>query len=754
MAAERQFHSFSSGKVVIICAVSILLCCSHLFAEQRAKQVRHSVFSLKRISAEQGKKYLAQTKTGTVSQLPGANALLVTGSSRELIKAKAILKIVDSNEPFVIRAISPASDADNLPSNERIEAKVDNISIGTFSNPPYLPGGPSETRAIIDIHDDDVIAIAPVSRIEEIITAIEQLQKTTDNTEDAADSKEMADSNSGIEQIEEPNAGAAADQLSAENADTNETEMDGIFSKLLKSLDEAEKVLSTQSQQLHRPNEPNLPGEFIIRKEQITAVNEPNIITIAPEPNEPNIIAIPPEPNLPAGVEDLQVEDTAKEPEPGLKQPETKITKSDKIVKPDGIEKVDKADEPAAVRPPYSPEPVPLGEETLELNLPEKLKIIDLLDLVGKYLNLDYMYDPVKVTGEVTLKVQGPIKVKDLYPRAESVLKFKGFVMTRKGNLVTIVPKAEALDVDAPLISDVNDKIHYGNVIITRIFKLKHIAPESAKNLLTAMKLGEDINTSISETGTLIVTGYAYRMSRIEQLLDMIDLPGKPKEFRFRQLKFTMANTLKDKVKTLAEQLGTVSIDIAAPQAPPPKPTRGRPKKPAPARPPAKTVKPTVYLDADERTNRILMIGLKEQLDVVESLIDTLDVEKQDLRTLRLYDIQNVGAEEVLEKLGELGIISGGRATAAAKPRSAKGRPSKPAAPIAAQEALVDEPQVVIIEATNSLLVNATAEQHAQIATIISYVDSETEEAAINYKVYPLENQEPEDLAGILNKFV
>jgi hypothetical protein len=43
------------------------------------------------------------------------------------------------------------------------------------------------------------------------------------------------------------------------------------------------------------------------------------------------------------------------------------------------------------------------------------------------------MYDPSKVTGAVTLKLRGPIKVKELYPLVESVLKFKGFVMTRKG---------------------------------------------------------------------------------------------------------------------------------------------------------------------------------------------------------------------------------------------------------------------------------------------------------------------------------
>ena len=61
------------------------------------------------------------------------------------------------------------------------------------------------------------------------------------------------------------------------------------------------------------------------------------------------------------------------------------------------------------------------------LRCPKNLMSSSLLDLIGKYLNLNYVYDESKIkTMEVNLKVQGPIKVRDLYPLAESVLKFTG----------------------------------------------------------------------------------------------------------------------------------------------------------------------------------------------------------------------------------------------------------------------------------------------------------------------------------------
>ena len=717
-----ETKSISRKRCLFLCSwVLVLLCSCALFGAEQSHiktvgvgviPARYRVFSLRHISAERGSKFLAEAGIGTVSQLPNTNTLLVTAQPAELVKATAILKLVDSNETFVMKAIFPASEAGNLPSNEQIAAELGDISVGTFSEPP---GGDAKVKAIIDIHRDIVVAIAPAAEIERIISAANSLLV-------------------GSESYLAP--GTNSEQRNANGE---------LFGKLLDSLAEAKKRAAGQAQprvekggvreQEVLPAPAGLPQARVTEPES-SAVSERAEETFVPELKRPQKSGLPAVAEGPEAK--IAVEKLKSEPKP----------------------------EPASALRSYEPEPIADGNEMLELDLPEKLEIGDLLRLVGEYLYLDYMYDPDKIKGAVTLKLRGPIKVKGLYPLLESVLKFRGFVMTRKGNLVTIVPKAEALEIDPVLYTDV-ERAELGDVIITRIFKLKHIDTASAQNLLTGMKLGADIRP-IPGTRTLIVTGYAYRMARIEEVLEMTDKPGEPKHFRFRQLKYTMAKTLAPKVKTLAEQLGTVSITIAAaPAAAAARLTR-KPgessaafrrrqeaaKKAAAARAPAApTARPTVYLEADERTNRILMIGLQEQLTVVDELIDTLDVEQQDLRALRLYEIQHVGAEEVAEKLQELGIIGGGRTTTSRAPAAKSAKPATPTT-TTTKERLAGEPQVVIISSTNSLLVNATAEQHIRIAQIIGYVDCEPEQAAINYIVYPLENQDPEDLAGILNKLI
>jgi type II secretory pathway component GspD/PulD (secretin) len=719
------------------------------------------------------------------------------------------LKLVDAATPVIMKAILPASAAGRLPLSEQIAAEVGDISIGSFSNPPSDVG---KAKAIIDVHDDSVVAIAPADQIDQIIEvigryvsngSIKQPQEGKDKALQPTQPKTNQIAKAEVDRVKaefqkikaELNGRSVSYESKQVGIKANESEPNELFDKLLDSLNEAEKKvaeLTRPAPKVPEPNKPPIQPVAPITPPEKKAPNEPSVVLEQPKEKviEPAKEAEKPElaepiaekvsTKLPSKTEPNAVpEQVAVEIEEPNQIAPIKLEEPNAVTQAVEPNKATKVIEPTIAKGPYEPAYIANGNDKLELDMPPKINIIDLLDLVGKYLGLDYMYDPADLAGlkgEVTLVLQGPIKVKDLYPLAESVLRFKGFVMTRRGNLVTIVPTIKVFNIDAPIVDPDKPEVKAGDVIITRIFELEHIDTASAQNLLTAMKLGVTVSP-IADMKTLIITGYAYRMERIESLLKMIDKPGEKKKFRSRTLQYTMAQTLAAKVKTLAEQLGTVSITVAAPTpttpARPTTPTRRTPTPPrTPARPTTPTAAPatpTVYLDADERTNRILMIGLEEQLAVVDELIDALDVEQQILRTLRLYEIQYVDAEEVRIKLGELGIISGGRTPAASSrtaartptrtPTTPTRAPTRPTTPTATgtatiQEPLTEEPQVVIIEPTNSLLVNATAEQHVQIATIIGYVDNEQEVGQNPYVIYPLENQEPEELAGTLEKLI
>ncbi|KPK24486.1 MAG: hypothetical protein AMJ70_01815, partial [Dehalococcoidia bacterium SG8_51_3] len=804
-----------------ILAITFLFAGSCLLAAEKnsgGEEPRYRVFAFKHITVEQAKKYLSDAKLGTVSQLPTTDMILVTASPRQLVKASAILKIVDSERPYVMKSIFPEAAAGNLPLNEQIAAAMGDILIGTFSNPPL---GADKTKAIIDIHDGSVVAIAPADLIDKIVetigrySGIKQPEKVeaevlteTKPIEPSEPNRKDEVKTDLISETELERVKAELEKVKSElnhrngsakseqgDIDANQAQSKGLFDNLLDSLAEAEQKMAEMTRPIPDKPEPNEPAVEAVEEVEKPEPNEPvvePVKVVAPaeksEPNEAPVVPEQPDEKVIEPAKEVEKPEPVKPaaekvstklparrepndvPEPMVVEVEepnqvTGVLQQDpnakKVVEEPKTE--EKVDEPIRARGPYEPAHIANGNDMLDLNLPPKINVIDLLDLVGKYLGLNYMYDPADITGlkgEVHLVLQGPIKVKDLYPLTESVLRFKGFATVRRIDHIIIVPLQKVDSIDAPIIDPNKPGIQAGDVIITQIFRLKHIDTTSVQNLLTGMKLGLSFSP-IAELQILIISEYAYRMERIERLVELIDVPGEEKKFRFRTLEYTTASTLAAKVKTLAEQLGTVSITVSAttattiqtlpttPTRPGVRPpTRTIPTRPTtPTTPTAKTTEPTVYLDADERTNRILMIGLEEQLAVVEELIDTLDVEQKDLRTLRLYEIQFVDAEEVRNKLSELGII---------RTRTTTGAPG--AAPTtstaAIEEPLTEEPQVVIIEPTNSLLVNATAEQHVQIATIIGYVDNSQEDKANPYVIYPLENQDPEELAGVLEKLI
>ncbi|MGD0786048.1 MAG: hypothetical protein ABR969_09570 [Sedimentisphaerales bacterium] len=700
--AQNVRHRLKGAMLFVVLFVLAMNVCALSAPQDINQPIRVRIFNMRNITAQQAKDYLSQVQVAdAVVVIPGTTAVSVTASPEQLVYATSVLKVVDSNEPYEIQLIDIASDK-KLPKNDEIQTKLGKgFSVGTL-----LEGTVASVaeKIIVDRYNDKILIISPKTQTENIVKTIQQL----------------------VTLQKEPNTVPVTSEVNAVQP---------------AAVAEANK---TQAAVISKPNEPKTEdkvlGEFMNELSEAAKTEAAAKKVIA----EPNQLTQPvKEPNL---------------PKPALAQKEQQ---------PQKLKPPQEVNEPAQQNPAaaFQETEIPNGDELLDLNLPEKLEIVNLIDLVGRYLKLNYLYDETKVTGSVTVKVQGKIRVRELYSLLESVLKFRGFVMSRKGNLVTIAPSAEALDQDPKLVDGVSKP---GDVVVTKVFHLEHIGTAAARKLLGEMKLGSSI-TEIPETGTLVITEYAFRIQRVEDLLNLVDVPGPPKEYKLRVLKYTIAESLVTKIKALAEQLGTVEVTIgtssAATPASPAVRARPRPNTPSeqlPGQPQSTSSKGTggVFIDFDKRTNRVLMIGLTSEIAAVDKIIDSLDVPQQDLRVIREYEIQYVDINKVLEALKELDVITGvatagkpsGARTVAGPPGAAQPAPAAEAA--SGGVASIDQPQVVTLESTNSLLVNATPEQHIQVSRIISYVDREPVQAAIPYKIYRLENQEPEKLAEVLNGLI
>jgi len=812
--------------------VVLFMCGGPLFALDGSTPPGYKLIPVTHIPPERAREFLTRLKIGTATRLPGTDSLLVTAEPGELQKAITVLEIVDTRTDFDVKELGSASTAAMMPSNEQIAEAVGGVSIGTFASPPR---DKTKMRAIIDIHNGVVVAIAPAFQLRDIKTAVEMGPEVLKQRKASAPPENPAAITPTIQatalaESSSKNPAEGPAKANSPQADGNQKKFT-LTPEMQQKLDEMRRRANEIKSQRHSApvSQPDLQPAPVaaVDSQQASskvALGQSNAATTQPDTGATQPGTDTTKPVLPPGLQRVGAEPQAPaEPEksPEAAAGQTGTIRPGEVVPLDSnqVTPLQVESKPADQMPaspaqtpnpaslsaptklsgsPYEPGALPNGEQPIGLTLPEKLPIIQLLDLIGKYLNLTYVYDPAKVTGEVTLKLngnlQGPVKVKDLYLLLEPALQSKDLVMTQyRGNIVKVVPRTEFLNVDPELVSP-GTPVEVGDVVVTRVFELKHIETSSAETLLQGMGLAVGV-TPVANQKTLIVTAYAHRMERIDQLLKLIDRPGEPRKFKFRQLRYTMAKTLTDKVKALAEQLQSVPVTVAEPE-----PTATVTRQPnetdqayrtrlaqlravqasaARARAAAagqvpEAAKTGVFLDADERTNRILMIGAEEQLGIVNSLVDALDLEQQDLRALQLYRMKHVDAEEVARKLQELGIISrlpettmstySSRITGASRyPGQIPGQPRPPtpqtpdtAAPATelTKEGLVEEPQVVVVEATNALLVNATAEQHAKIASIIEYVDSEMLADEIPYKIYPLENSSPNHLAEVLQSLI
>jgi hypothetical protein len=281
--------------------------------------------SLRHIPAQKGKDFLAGLDIGTVSELPGANMLLITGHSRELTKAGAILRLVDSKEEFGVKTIAPSWSAQDYPISDSRTAELGEILVGTFSNPPV---GVDRPKAIVDVHRDAVIAVAPVRHIDRVVSALgmappEQGQVPGPAFEPAVTGPVLPvqpdipvepnasqpsavvpgqaalepagpPEDESVSDIGEfvgplPDRAAASDEPAA-RPDTKKSEADGLFARLLESLAEAEKKTAEPGR------DANAVAVVVQEIPRAVPANEPNV-AVAPEPTapsrEPPVVAQP-----------------------------------------------------------------------------------------------------------------------------------------------------------------------------------------------------------------------------------------------------------------------------------------------------------------------------------------------------------------------------------------------------------------------------------------------------------------------------
>ncbi|MEO8279148.1 MAG: type II secretion system secretin GspD [Ideonella sp.] len=134
------------------------------------------------------------------------------------------------------------------------------------------------------------------------------------------------------------------------------------------------------------------------------------------------------------------------------------------------------------------------------------------------------LVDP-RVKGQITLYSERAVRPDEAYRDYLAALRGLGFTVVEVGNLLKVVPEADA-KLQTGTVSIGENVSRRGDQVLTQIFKLDH---ENANNLVPVLRPLISPNNTINAsagTNTLVITDYADNLQRIAKIIAAMDVPS------------------------------------------------------------------------------------------------------------------------------------------------------------------------------------------------------------------------------------
>ncbi len=265
----------------------------------------------------------------------------------------------------------------------------------------------------------------------------------------------------------------------------------------------------------------------------------------------------------------------------------------------------------------------------VQLNFPNEIEIVALIDLVSQRLGVKILYDD-KISGKrISIKAPTEIPAQSLMSVLESALKMTGLALVDASapGWKRIVPTSELASV-APVgtADEAIARLGHGTPL-TQAFVLKHADPEQVDQAIAPFLTKPGANSiPLTESGMLIITDYATNLLRIAKWIEAFDQPRPGVVLEFVSIGHVEAAALGKQVSSV------LAAKVKA--------EGGR------------QLGAGVEIIEQTRTNQLLLIGTREAVDEALALIRTMDVPLG--QQTKVYAFANVAAERIDRLVQEL----------------------------------------------------------------------------------------------------
>ena len=306
-----------------------------------------------------------------------------------------------------------------------------------------------------------------------------------------------------------------------------------------------------------------------------------------------------------------------------------------------------------------------------------------LIKFVSELTGQNFLLDE-RVKGNVTVISPRKIPVEEVGKVLESVLEIYGFTTVPAGEVIKVVPSAEARGKSTDLRQD-GDSVKPDDRMVTQILSLDYASADEMKKILDPLVSKNSIILSYPPAGMLIISDVSSNIKRLQEIVTALDVEGAGDEISYIPLQSASAGEI---VRALTAVFAPMRPGVAQ-----------------------------IRLVADERTNSVILVARQQTTLHVKKLIALMDKEvPQSGTSLHVYRLQNGNAEEMVKVLMNLPKDT-------RDPKAAAAAAAVPAAAAGRGVSLSKDVNVVADKATNTLIITANRDDYRTLEGIIRQLD-------------------------------
>jgi type II secretory pathway component GspD/PulD (secretin) len=412
---------------------------------------------------------------------------------------------------------------------------------------------------------------------------------------------------------------------------------------------------------------------------------------------------------------------------------------------------------PSSQRTIPTPQPGADPQRGLRLNFrgaPLDLVLDYLSDAAGFIINVE-----TELKGKVDVWSNQPLSRDEAVALLDTVLARHGFAAIRHDRTLTIVGRDEAKKRDIPVVSGNNpEDIPRSDEIVTQIIPVRFISATLLVRDLQGL-LPESAALTANEGGNaLVLTDTRASIRRMTEIVQALDTAvSSVSTVRVFALRFADAKTLATMIRDLFQSQETTGRNqpggnaarfMQAFRGGPGGGNQGGNAAADPSGGRAPT--PRVVAVADERSNSIVVSAPEEQMVVIESVVEEVDTDVEDITELRVFRLRHADPSETATLLASLFPDPTTTTRGNNNQRGPRFGGQNAAATDSSSRALNQSRVIATPDLrTGSVVVSASRNLMTQIAVMISQLDEDPARKQQVF-VYSVEDTDPQAVQQVL----